>query len=60
MLVEFTGNDGPARLASATTMQQADISYGAQELVQLVQACEPGAFGDQEQVAVVANHVVAA
>jgi hypothetical protein len=27
MLVEFTGYDRPTRLASATTMRQADISY---------------------------------
>jgi polyketide cyclase/dehydrase/lipid transport protein len=27
MLIEFTGYDRPARLASATTMRQADISY---------------------------------
>ena len=27
MLIEFTGFDRPTRLASATTMQQADISY---------------------------------
>jgi hypothetical protein len=27
MLIEITGYDRPHRLASATTMQQADISY---------------------------------
>ena len=27
MLIEYTGYDRPALLASATTMQQSDISY---------------------------------
>jgi len=27
MMIEFTGYDRPTRLTSATTMQQADISY---------------------------------